>query len=174
MIVGERVGLRAIELEDLPLLAEWRNDPCTRPYFFTPFLVSRSGQRAWYEQLLGDRTRMQLMIVHLADQRPIGTVGLDHIDLDNQSAELGSAITAPDERGKHLGPAGSRLLVSHAFCDLNLRRVYARVLAFNTASLNAGRRVGFKHEGVARQAAFVNGQFHDVIYMAILREEWTG
>ncbi len=168
----ERVGLRSVEEEDLPLLARCRNDPRTRQMFFTPGLISLSGQRKWYEKLLNDPTRVQFMIVQLEDDATIGTIGLANIDYRNQCAELGVFFVDPSVRRQKLGIEAVHALLRHAFNDLNLNRVYAKVFAFNKPILEGSLQAGFRSEGVARQAAFANGEFHDVVHIGVLREEW--
>lgn len=166
------VGLRPVEVEDLALLVQWRNDERTRTMFFSPFLISTSGQQKWYESLLADPTRAQFMIVQLPDDIPVGTIGLANIDYRNQNAELGIFIIDATVRRRNLGIDAVQALLQHAFRDLNLRRVYAKVYSFNKAVLTGSPQASFKEEGIARQAAFINGEFHDVIHIAVLREDW--
>jgi len=172
MLIGDKVGLRPVEEGDLPLLVQWRNRPRTRIKFLAPLLLSVVGQKKWYEALLNDPTRMQFMIVRLEDNVPIGTIGLSHIDYRNQSCEPGSVIIAPSERGQHLAHDAMSILLRYIFYELNLHRAYATVLDFNRNALLGAQALGWKREGVARKAAFVNGEFHDVIYLGLLRKEW--
>jgi len=172
MIYGRKVGLRPVEEGDLSLLLHWRNDPQVRPLFFWPFLLSASGQKGWHKALLDDPTRLHFMIVRLADNLTIGAIGLDQIDYRNQTAQLGSMIIAPSERDLGWGTDAALALMRYAFSELNLHRLCGRAYAFNTASIRGCKRGGMKEEGIARQAAFVNGQFHDVVFLAALREEW--
>lgn len=34
------------------------------------------------------------------------------------------------------------------------------------------RKIGFKHEGVSRESLYRNGQWHDIIHMGILQDEY--
>ena len=176
MILGKLVGLRLVEEEDLPLLALWRNDPQTRQMLLVTDLISVSGQKAWYEELCRDPTRMQFMIVRLTDKAAVGTIGLKNIDYRNQSAEGGGGFVAPEHRRQELFLDAFRTMLRYAFLDLNLHRFYGVIFAHNEASLGAAARlaaeIGGKQEGIARKAAFVNGEFHDLILYGILREEW--
>jgi len=172
MLIGDKVGLRLVEEEDLPLLARWRNAPQTRLLFFTPFMVSLAAQKKWYEALLNDPTRMQFMILRLEDNVPIGTIGLSHIDYRNQEAEISNPIIDPAESHSQWGNDAVVTLIRYAFKDLNLHRVYSHHYAFDTSSMEQAAELGFQQEVVARKAAFVKGQFHDVIMMALLKEEW--
>jgi RimJ/RimL family protein N-acetyltransferase len=172
VILGKLVGLRLVEEEDLVLLARWRNDPQARPMFSTPLLISDFGQRAWYEALSGDPTRMQFMIVRLADHAVVGTLGLTQIDQRNQSAEGVAGIVDPQERGQELWLDAARVMLRYAFMDLNLHRIYGRVFAHNESMLRVAAKLGYRQEGIARKAAFANGEFRDLILYGVLREEW--
>ncbi len=172
MLCGAMVGLRLVEEEDLALLATWRNHPQTRQSFFTPLLISQSGQKGWYEGLLKDPTRLQFMIVRLADNVVVGTIGLDRIDHRNQDAEAARLIIDPAVRGHAYGAWALNLLLDYAFRQLNLHRVYAKIFASNGSIRRALDKTPFKEEGVSRKAVFVNGEFCDVINIAVLREEW--
>ena len=174
MIMGDKTGLRPVEETDLELLARWRNDPQIRRMFFTPLLFSLASQRQWYKELVGSSTRMQFMAIRLSDGKTIGTVGFDNIDYRNQNAEMGSLIVDPEERRLHYGIDFAKTLIRYGFHELNLHRIYGRVFAFNNPTITAAEKVGFQVEGIARRAAFAAGEFHDVVLVAILRDEWQG
>lgn len=171
MIRGKRMVLRPVEEADLPLLARWRNDPENRRFFFSPFLVSSSGQEKWYEALLADRSRVVFMMEAL-DGTTVGTIGLDKIDWRNQHAEIGQLLLDAEHRGFGYAEEGAHLLLRYAFEELNLNRVYCRVFAWNRAVIEWNKFYGFSEEGVLRQVVFAGGQFHDTVILGLLREEW--
>ena len=53
-----------------------------------------------------------------------------------------------------------------------MRRVSANAFEFNKRSIRIQEFAGFKREGVKRKAVFKNGEYHDVILLGMLREEW--
>jgi RimJ/RimL family protein N-acetyltransferase len=54
---------------------------------------------------------------------------------------------------------------------LELRRVEAKVFAYNVISINALRRNGFQQEGVLREAKTYGGQRWDILVFSILESE---
>jgi RimJ/RimL family protein N-acetyltransferase len=52
-----------------------------------------------------------------------------------------------------------------------IRRVEAKVYAYNPLSINAVKRNGFRQEGVLRQARTHGGQRWDILVFSILEEE---
>ncbi len=171
MICGQEVGLRPFLESDLDCVAQWRNDPATRAMFYSPFLLSETALRNWNRALLSDSARLRFIVQRLADDKPIGIVGLEHIQYRNQEAELAGLIMDPAETGQGLGSKSIALLTRYAFEDLNLHRLFARIYASNVAARRVAEKAGLKHEGTARQAVFHDWHFEDVIYMSILREE---
>jgi len=172
MICGEGVGLRLVLEEDLRLVAGWRDDEPARSMFYSPALTSETGLRNSFKALLGDPTRMRFMIQRLADGTTIGIVGLEHIDYRNQVAELAGLVIDPAERGQGWGAKALDTLIRYAFDDLNLHRLYARIYSSNRAAQRVAEKVGLQSEGIARQSVFHNWVYEDIVYMAILREEW--
>jgi RimJ/RimL family protein N-acetyltransferase len=55
---------------------------------------------------------------------------------------------------------------------LKLHRISVRVVAYNARALGAYRKCGFTTEGREREAAFVDGAWHDDVMMGILDREY--
>lgn len=108
----------------------------------------------------------------LADDRPIGNVGLFDLDLVNGSAGLGIMIGEPGDRGRGHGTDMLEALVGFGFASLRLERIWLDVYDFNPGARRVYERVGFQHEGVMRHAFFREGRFVDVHMMSILSGEW--
>ena len=52
-------------------------------------------------------------------------------------------------------------MLKHAFCDLNLHRVWLTVLDTNAAARRVYDKVGFRVEGTIREGVFKDGRYHD-------------
>ena len=63
------------------------------------------------------------------------------------------------------------MLAACGFETLGLHRVDVKVAAYNTRALRCYGKCGFGREGVERDSFFVDGQWHDDVLMAVLREE---
>jgi RimJ/RimL family protein N-acetyltransferase len=48
----------------------------------------------------------------------------------------------------------------------------ARAVAENAASRRIWEKLGFREEGYFREAAFHGGEYRDMVYYAVLDEEW--
>lgn len=104
-----------------------------------------------------------------ADDRLVGVVQLIHIDQVHRSAELTISIGEEANRGAGHGTSALEQAIDFAWRDLNLHRVWLRVFANNPRTIRAYEKAGFVHEGVLREAAYIDGRYIDMIAMAILR-----
>ena len=108
----------------------------------------------------------------MADDRPIGTVGLFELDLVNGSAGLGISIGAAADRGKGHGTDMLRALIAFGFDSLRLERIELDVYDFNPDAHRLYQRVGFVDEGVARHRIFREGRHVDLFKMSMLAAEY--
>jgi RimJ/RimL family protein N-acetyltransferase len=69
------------------------------------------------------------------------------------------------------GVEAGKLISYYGVDVLGLRRIEAKVYAYNTLSMNSLRRNGFRQEGVLRQAGFDGKRYWDLVIFGILKEE---
>jgi diamine N-acetyltransferase len=172
MIRGERVLLRAIERQDLPNYVRWLNDPAVLEYFGRHRPMPLAEEETWYEQMLQDPTACNFAVE--LDGQHIGGAGFQYIDGRNASAEVGLFIGLPELWDQGLGGDVLRTLLRYGFEQLNLHRIYLRVFAGNQRAVHLYKKVGFQPEGRWREAEYRHGRYQDMLWMSILRPEWTG
>ncbi len=172
MILSARVNLEAFELEHIPLLAHWRNDPMVMAYFGRYQPMSFLENQRWYEQQLDDKSVRNFIINSRA--KPIGWCGLENIESQHGQAEVFLLIGEADYWGKGLGCEILSALLGFGFNELNLHRVYAYMLEPNKRALRCFEKCGFTHEGIAREAIFRHGEYLNMIWMSMLRREFLG
>lgn len=88
-----------------------------------------------------------------------------------RDGELGYWIT-PDEWGNGYATAAAECMVEYAFAELGLHRVTASTFDTNEAPKRVLEKLGFVEEGVSRKAAYVDGEWCDVIRFGLLENEW--
>ena len=100
------MNLRVIEKEDLPLLAEWYNDPeFTGEYVWLP-QSTRTEREKWYDSLPSDA---KFFFIERKDGTKVGTIG--HFPTANkQGVEIGY-ILVPNERGKGYCTEAVKLMI---------------------------------------------------------------
>lgn len=171
---GHKVRLRPLRRGDAEQTLAWRNDPSIRdPQLGHRFPVTAEMEAAWFEQRLNDRSGQAciMAIEDLTDNAFVGYIQLTDIDWVSRTAELGISIGAADRHGQGLGRESLDLMLRHAFTVLNLNRIWVRVADFNRAAQRLFDGAGFTAEGRLRHHVFVDGAYHDLLMMGLLRAQ---
>jgi ribosomal-protein-alanine N-acetyltransferase len=171
-LIGETIYLRPLELDDLDRCQTWLNDPEVRRFLSPIRPLDQIAEKAFLEELHKKSETIILAIVLKDGDRHIGNTGLHHIDEVNRAAEFGIAIGEKDCWQRGYGTEVTRLVLDYGFNTLNLHRIYLRVHGNNPRGLATYQKAGFRQEGLMRQALFRDGEYHDVIFMGLLREEF--
>lgn len=100
-----------------------------------------------------------------------GTVGCHPIDWSNRNCSLGYWIDAAHE-GKGLITRCCSVLLDYMFDELGLHRAEIRCGTANQRSCAVPERLGFRREGVVREAEWVNDRWVDLVIWGILEEDW--
>lgn len=146
----------------------WLSDPVVGGWFngYREHGTTLAAQREWFQGYNQDDKRDFYTI--MADDRPIGVVGLTDIDLENQQAELFIMIGEADYRGKGIGQQAVKHIVRYAFETLGLHRVGLHVSANNVAAIACYRKAGFQEEGRLRDDRLVDGTYEDTLVMSVI------
>jgi RimJ/RimL family protein N-acetyltransferase len=169
-IVGDRVYLSPISLEDAERYTAWLNDFSTSRFLtLASAQVTLHGER---DSLVALSKEQTYAIVEKGKDELLGNCGLFAIDPTHRSAEVGIFIGPEGKRGSGFGTEALGLLCDYGFNVLNLRSIHLRTYAFNERAAASYRKVGFKDAGRFRQAHFYAGQYHDILLMDLLREDF--
>ncbi|WP_407648697.1 GNAT family N-acetyltransferase [Actinacidiphila epipremni] len=122
-------------------------------------------------QLRGDNIRFTVYDLAPGSPVPVGVTTLlpDHAV---RTAEY-VVMLAPEARGCGLGTRATRLTLDYAFHVTNLRMVWLKVLAPNTAGVRTYEKAGFRHAGALRSAGYWLGRSCDEVLMDALAEEFA-
>lgn len=174
-LVGARLYLRPLDIEDLDRCQRWINDPETRRFIMNRFPVARCAERQWLERR-GEGgsypADIGLAIVLRDGDRHIGNIGLHQIDWVDRSGMTGMVIGEARCRNKGYGHEAKELLLAYAFDTLHLHRVSSGVLDFNQRSLRCLLKSGYVIEGRRREAHFREGRWIDHVDLGLLASEW--
>jgi ribosomal-protein-serine acetyltransferase len=100
-------------------------------------------------------------------RRFVGVVGLESMAHLHQSAELGYWLRADVARRGYMTEA-ARAAVTWAFKRLSAHRIRVAAATDNVASLSVIRKLGFRFEGIAREAERCQGRWLDHALFALL------
>jgi diamine N-acetyltransferase len=177
MIYAERIRLRRDERADLPKFVVWLNDPDVCRYLGAMNLpFSMVNEEQWFENMLKQHREEQPFAIEIResdDWRLVGNCGFFDIHWSARSAEVGIFIGDKSCWNKGYGTEVVRLLLRLGFETLNLNRIFLRVDEANRGGIRAYEKAGFIHEGRFRQGTFQDGEYRDMLFMSVLRSEWS-
>lgn len=172
MLIGHRIKLRAVELDDVEKLAKWRSNPDVYEYFYEYEPLSTIQQKKWLEKELENKEN-KFFIVSTLDGEAVGTVGFVDIDWRNRKAEWGRILIAEQKYRKDgYGSEVLILILEYAFEHLNLNKLYCEALVSNQKAIALYKKFGFKEDGRLRSHIYKQGKYVDVSLLSILREEY--
>jgi len=173
-LVGEKVYLSPMNVDDAETYTKWLSDLNTITYLsFTSKVATVEMEKKYLSETL-EKDGTHFAIIDAKTDKLIGNCSLDSIDNIMRTATLGIFIGEEEYRSKGYGTEAMRLLIEFGFNYLNLNNIMLMVYAFNQRAINSYKKVGFKEMGRRRQARFINGKYHDIIYMDLLAEEFEG
>ncbi len=172
-IEGEKLYLRAVELDDAPLIAACNNEPKVRRSFFTHTPVSIERQR---EIIAGfykpGADYIPLAVCRKSDNCALGMTAYHRVDLVSRAAVYSICLADTEAWGKGYATETTRLMLYYGFEILNLHRVQLHVWEGNAAGIRCYERAGFQREGLLREAMKHNGEYCSFLVMGILEDEW--
>jgi UDP-4-amino-4,6-dideoxy-N-acetyl-beta-L-altrosamine N-acetyltransferase len=171
-IVGDKIYLRPLDMEDIDLFILWLNDEEVRQYLSRMTPLNRTREKEFIENLYKDEREIVLGIVVKENDQLIGNIALHKISIPFRNAGLGIFIGDKSCWSKGYGTEALNLMLGYGFDQLNLHRIFLTVLSFNARAIHTYEKVGFKREGSFRDHIYRNGKYHDLYYMGILEDEW--
>ena len=164
MLEGKLVNLKVLEKEDLPLLADWSNNP----EIFSDMWFPQMSETEWEKRYDSLKPDTKWFFIEKKDGTKIGTVF--HF-LNGNLMEIGY-ILIPNERKRGYGSEAVKIIVDYLFLSKELVRVQAITGVDNLASHRVLEKAGFTKEGIMRNSAFIRGEWKDGCLYSITREEW--
>jgi RimJ/RimL family protein N-acetyltransferase len=169
LLEGKLVNLRVMEKEDLPLFAEWLNNP----EFLGEYNPLRQASRTEIEKNYEEK-KLELgqFIIEKKDGTKIGYIW--HFSMVHPAGKLLEIgyFLAPNERGKGYCTEAINIIIDYLFLSKDTTRVQATTDTRNLASQKALEKAGFKKEGTMRKYFFIRGELRDACLYSIIREEW--
>lgn len=109
-------------------------------------------------------------VIESSDGTILGSCGLNRIEHDNGTANLGYWVRSSAVRNG-VATRATQLLRDWAFANTALHRLEILVAAENVASQKVAEKLGAVREGVLRQRLILRGRKHDAVIYAILRQD---
>jgi len=136
-----------------------------------PF-ASAGEYREWAESaaLLDDP--LTHAIIDNATGQAVGTAAYMRIDAASGVIEVGSITYSPRLQRRPAGTEAMYLMMRRVFDELGYRRYEWKCDSLNAPSRAAAQRLGFRYEGLFRQATLTRGRNRDTAWFSVIDSEW--
>ncbi len=174
LFTGARIRLTSPRPEDAHTWARWYEDSEFARLFDSSAAYPRSASAVsgLLDGMNRDRTSFQFAIRPLDSEDMIGHIEIDGIQWNNRVGWVAIAIGDARYQGQGYGYEAMQLLLRFAFRELNLHRLQLTVFSYNTRAIHLYEKIGFKREGVYREALLRDGQYHHMLLYGLLEREW--
>lgn len=178
MFSTKRLRVRALEDNDLGMFLKLINDPLIRIAAFLDTgspISEKMCQGLFSEWTVGTenhKTDYWFGIDSFENGEVLGVAGLYQIDFINGRALGPLVMLDPVVQGKGLGAEAMALVIDFAFGNLRLHRLYSEVNVFNEKQIRLREKMGYKKEGIQRDANYLKGRYYDIVTFGMLADEW--
>ncbi len=173
-LTGEHVILAPLSHDHSHALKQASSDGALHKLWYTSVPLPDQMDAEISRRLdLYDNGQMTPFTVMTPDHTPVGMTTYMNIDAANKRVEIGSTWYRKSVQRGPLNTEAKRLLLAHAFDDLNCIAVEFRTHFMNHQSRRAIERLGAKLDGVLRSHSDQgNGGIRDTAVYSIIASEW--
>jgi|688.fasta_scaffold560825_2 UDP-4-amino-4,6-dideoxy-N-acetyl-beta-L-altrosamine N-acetyltransferase len=169
MAQKEDYKLRPIQEIDIERVLDWRNSDRVRVNMYTDHIIGIEEHRAWFERMQHNENMLYL-ICEFKDH-PIGLVCFTDIDRYNHNCFWGFYLGETDVL-QGSGSSMEFLALEYAFDILKIRKLCCEVFDFNEKVIKLHKKFSFVEEGRFIRHRMKNGNYHDIVFLALFREIW--
>jgi len=174
--VNENITLKLLEKKDAEELFALVNDSRSYLREWLPWVDSMKQEtdyepiiEMWLKQFTS-HDGFQAGVVYKG--KIVGMVGFHGIDWANSKTSVGYWLSEKYQ-GKGIMTEAVKSLINIAFTEYKLNRVEILCGVKNEKSKAIPERLGFKQEGIIRDAEYLYDHFHDCSLYSVLSKEWV-
>ena len=171
-IDAENIYLSPVNIEDAEKYVEWfANSKISDNLHSTSKVFNIVNENDWIANSLKNGNYI-FSIIRKNDNTLIGNCGFNSLNHIDRTGTIGIFIGSSENQNKGYGTQALNALVNYGFSVLNLNNIDLQVFDFNERAIKCYRKVGFKEYGRRHQAYYVNCEYHDVVFMELLKEDY--
>lgn len=171
-VVGEKCYLSHMLVDDTEQFTAWLNDlDVTVTMAIADQIITAENEKEFLLDI-NKKGEYIFSIVDLKTDKLIGSCGLHGVNDRHHNAIFGICIGNKKYWNKGYGTEATKLILDYGFNILNLNNIALTVYSFNKKAVKCYEKCGFKLIGRRRKERLIGGQYHDVIWMDILAEEF--
>lgn len=172
-IKTEKYVIRDAKFSDYDYFARWESDQEMVKYFAID--KDRSYEDVVTEafELRYNEYSRDMTITDRITGEPLGRVIITRIEPHYKSLDITKIYVGGGNRGRGIGSEVIMGLLRYFFIEMEYERVTLDYFTGNAKAAALYRRLGFKDEGVARNACVKDGIYYDLNLMSMLNEEYV-
>ena len=152
------------------IYVNWLNDNEVNKYLETKNGYTIEMLKRYLESI--EKNNICAWAIHLKQTGThIGNVKIDPISFRNRNAEYGILIGEKSSWGKGYAHEASEKVFDFCFTVLNLRKITLGVVSANLSAVKLYERMGFEKEGLLKSHCFHDGQWQDIMRMALFSDK---
>ncbi len=151
---------------DFDQVVDWTNTTEARKYFYPHFPDTKTSLAPYFSAPDRDYFRVTFK------DSFVGIIGAEQIDEASKKLEMRKLVGASTMRGKGIGKHATFLFLYYAYIVRDIQKVYLHSLDINLRNLNLNGKFGFYLEGVFFEDVLIDGEWHDLVRMALSKQIW--
>ena len=165
--------IRETEFTDYEFFAKWETDPQVIKYL--SFDEGRTYEdvvtEALYNKFSADK--LDYTVVGRESGKPVGRIYISRLDRHSYSLDITKFYIGETALwGRGCGREIMNELLKYCFTFLHMERVTLDYYTGNKRASTLYESLGFKSEGIARNATRKDGRYYDLHLMSMLRDEF--
>lgn len=172
-IITENLILRRMEISDAEAVFQFFADSEVVKYHDVEAFESVEQAKLLINRLntrFNNNQGIRWGIARKTNNIIIGTCGYNQWNKERARAEIGYELAKQHWR-KGIMTEALQAIIKFGFERIELKKIVARVMVENTASMKLLEKLGFVDAGISKKRGFWKGQFHD-LRMFMLKDDW--
>jgi hypothetical protein len=162
--------LRALEVDDLPMLKKWRNQKHVRATTREFRLLNMINQKDWFESLFKENPPKNIMFgIASKSGGLLGVCGLTYVDWKNRHAEMSIFFAKSGWQKTKEAAETISMLLNYGFAELNLHRIWAEIFETAPDNIKLFEKMKFKKEGTLRDKLWRDGAWYNSFIYSTVR-----
>ncbi|MHC0036989.1 GNAT family N-acetyltransferase [Pseudoneobacillus sp. C159] len=174
MIETERLILRPLHLDDADMIESLASEyEVAKTTLTIPHPYPKGAAEDFIKSVLESEKTGRILIYAMIEKETEQFLGIMNVSIQSQykRGELAYWVGKPFW-GKGYGTEAAKALLTYCFEKLELNKVFAAAFTDNPGSWRVMEKIGLSYEGTLKQHVARDGEFKDLCYYGILKENF--
>ena len=141
-------------------------------YMPTGPFATKAAYADWVSKACASEDPLFFTIIDKSNGAPVGVASFLRIQPENGVVEVGYITFSPALQRTPMATEAMYLMMKRALGELGYRRYEWKCDALNAPSKRAAVRLGFRYDGLFKQALVYKGRNRDTAWFSVLDDDW--